>query len=263
MKKPTHYECAYYARQVYIKGGGVALPDWEIKETYYPERSHAGFSLIQSATRGAAYAAITFSFFGGPAGPVAVGALITKLGATAVQAVTKDRAWLLRQHSIDNIIIFFSQKNDLPNTYSIMQQWPCLSDILTISKSQARAFLYSLRPFPDDAPGVRNMFNENRMNELQSQRLPGYEVIQHIGNIPDWATVEIKALKTSPSMTVRPSEISENKNENNTSPNNNQFGNVIFSPSPLTTAGIFSRNTQGVNTESQQQTNTIPVANDI
>lgn len=47
---PTHYECAYFASQVYVPGGGVPLPGWEIHDIYYPH-NHWGLGMASYINR--------------------------------------------------------------------------------------------------------------------------------------------------------------------------------------------------------------------
>ncbi len=163
----------------------VYVPHTEFGWTY----SHAFFSIAASLGKAAIYASAPLWFYGGPAGPVLGSALLAKFTAGVVQTLTKDRAWLYRQHNHSNILECFKSK-DFPPVCTIMETWPCLPGIISMTAKQIGGFFKSIRPFPDDAPGVRTMFYENFMNELQSQRLPDYTCHKHIGALPKWVDVE-------------------------------------------------------------------------
>ena len=162
--------------------------------------SHFSFSLWQSASRTAIYAALPITFFTGPTIVPMVtffGGLLSKMAAQGLHIVTGDYGWLKRQHDKSNILACFSKKTGLPVYYSTMKSWPHASSIFSMAEKQAEIYLKTLKPFPNDAPGVRTIFWENHMNELQSQSLPSYDVIEHRGELPDWASYDLATDDTS------------------------------------------------------------------
>jgi hypothetical protein len=117
---------------------------------------------------------------------VGLSGIASKYAGHVAEILFQGFPWLLRQHGTDNILACFNTEPE-PRVYSSMHTWPWATSIFAYRASFFRQFFRSLRPFPDDEPGIRNIFGENKLRELKCQRLLDYNPREHVGELPDWA----------------------------------------------------------------------------
>ncbi len=122
------------------------------------------------ATAGGETAAVTVA--GGGGGLSVLTSFSALSGGTIIFALSQfwesyaDITWLLRQHSISNIAACFNLDTGKPYEYDEMQSWPYFGTrLLEIGLSYVKGLLKKLLPFRSDSPGIRTMFDQNRMIE--------------------------------------------------------------------------------------------------
>lgn len=90
----------------------------------------------------------------------------------------RDKNWLCRQHSIDNIVKYLERKSYIKK----MKRWPHIfnsnekGSIRKIILRKSKELLKNnLLPFQPDCPGIMNIFKVDKMREAQLRKMPGYE----------------------------------------------------------------------------------------
>ncbi|HUV84812.1 MAG TPA: hypothetical protein VMV86_03835 [Methanosarcinales archaeon] len=92
--------------------------------------------------------------------------------ASSLIDLWRDKLWLQRQHSIDNIIRYLNGSFGRVPYILRMNSWPTLRQQF---ESRLWRFLNSFIPLRKDQPGLRTIFDEEGMREAQIAKIPGYE----------------------------------------------------------------------------------------